>query len=491
MSSVKKNFIYNVGYQVLVLVLPLATAPYLSRVLGASGVGTYSYTFSIAYYFVMFSMLGVTNYGQREIARVQDNRELRSRVFWEIWALQIVVTLIVTAVYLFYSTALSANGVISFIWLPYVISAGLDINWLFFGLEEFRITVGRNALVKLFTFCLMFLVVRGPYALESYCLLMASSYLLSVLVLWPFLTHRVVKVTPTPRRVLRHFMPNLALFVPVIAVSLYTVLDKVMLGSLAGMEQAGFFENASKVATMPFTLISALGTVMLPRMSSLLASGKASQGRAYIGASMWLAMAMSFALAFGVAGIAEVLTPVYFGPGFEPCAFLMCVIVADMPFMAWANVLRTQYLIPLGRDREYIASVVAGAVVNIGLNAILIPGTGALGAGISIFAAEATVCGVQAWAVAGELPQTSWLKGSVGFFLCGLVMFAFVRWVGYLMGNSLWTLAVQVLVGAASYVFLSLAWLIVTNDTHFRKYLLPALRGPAGRIRHHGFRNGQ
>lgn len=482
MSNLRKNFIYNILYQVLAIVLPLATSPYLSRVLGAEGMGIYSYTYSVAYYFFMFAMLGVNNYGNRCVARARGDTGALSRVFWSIWALQAVLALATTAGYIAYSVMLSGSPSVALIWVPYVLSAGLDVNWLFFGLEEFRVTVGRNFVVKLSTFALTFLLVRGDDALPAYIFLMSVSYLVSVMVLWPFVRKRVRSYLPSPCEVAARVKPNLVLFVPVVAVSLYTVLDRVMLGQMSSMEQTGYFESALKVAQMPFTLISALGTVMLPRVSNLMARGESGEARRYLGVSMWLALMLSSVFAFGLAGVADVFAPVFFGQGFEACGPLICALVAEMPFMAWANVLRTQYLIPAGRDRAYVLSVIVGAVVNVVVNVALIPPLGAMGAAMGTVAAEAAVCIVQAWSVAGELPQGRWLVENLPFFAIGAAMFTAVRALGSSMGASITTLAAQIALGGAVFAVLSFAWCRLSGNPHYVRVVEPLLQGISGRL---------
>lgn len=485
MSSIKKNLLYSISNQILLIILPLITAPYLSRALGADRLGEYSFTYSVANYFVLFAMLGVNNYGNRRIAQTRDDRHAVSEEFWSIYFFQVTATALMLGAYCLYDLMLSADFVLTLIWIPYVLSAGLDINWFFFGLEEFKITVTRNVCIKLVTFALTLAFVRGNYALQIYCGLMSLSFLVSAAALWPFICARVDFVLPTPGSVARHLKPNLKLFVPVVAVSFYTVMDKVMLGWLsASYAENGYFENAYKIATMPMAVITALGNVMLPRVSNLISTGERERARRYLGDSMWAAMVMSFAFCFGIVGIAPVLIPVFFGSEFAPSEAAMCIIVADMPFMAWANVIRTQLLIPEGRDGDYMASVIAGAAVNIVVNLCLIPSFGAAGAAIGTFAAESTVCLVQTFVVKGEIPIRKWIGSCLPYLVAGLIMSVAVRGLGAALGSGAVTLAAQVAAGAALYAGLAWVWCAVTSDAHYKRVVAPMLRGIAGRVGH-------
>lgn len=470
--SVKHNFIYNLIYQILALILPLLTAPYVSRALGASNLGVYSYTYSIAYYFVLVAMLGVNNYGNREVARVRENAEELKSVFWEIWTLQFVLSVICTTVYLIYSVLVSENVVISLIWIPYVISAAFDINWLFFGLEQFKLTATRNTIIKIITVILTLCLVRGEYALEAYVFIMAAQFFISASALWPIALREAPPTRVSPRGVISHLKPNLVLFVPVIAVSLYTVLDKVMLGAMSTMEQAGYFENAFKVANMPFTIITALGTVMLPHATNLYAAGRNDEAVDYMAPSMWMAMLLSSAFCFGLITITPELTPVFFGPGYDPCTEIMTIIVLDMPFMAWANVIRTQWLIPTGRDRSYIVSVIIGAIVNLSLNYMLIPTYGAIGAAVGTLAAEISVCVVQTIAVRKDLPLRKWFTEMLPGLLIGVITLVAVRLISTLTIADTGGLLIEIAATALIFIAQSVIWYSATNNPYAERLFL-------------------
>ena len=160
-SKLVKNMVWNTTYQVLSLLIPLLTIPYVSRVLGTDGVGVYSYTYSIANYFVLFATLGMAQYGVREIAKCGNNRERRSKVFCSAWAAQVLVSLPIVCVYILYIIAFSNRDYIasSFLWLFWVVSSSLDISWLYFGVEEIAVPTVRSVITKLvgtfiiFVFC--------------------------------------------------------------------------------------------------------------------------------------------------------------------------------------------------------------------------------------------------------------------------------------------------------------------------------------------------
>ena len=148
MKKVNKNFMYNMVYQILLYIIPLIVTPYISRVLGAENIGIYSYTYSIVTYFMLLTLLGINNYGTRNIAKNHKNREKLSLTFSSIYYLQITMGIIMLVIYnisiIFMDKAYTMLFLINNL---FIISAILDINWLFFGLEEFKITTFRNGII--------------------------------------------------------------------------------------------------------------------------------------------------------------------------------------------------------------------------------------------------------------------------------------------------------------------------------------------------------
>lgn len=459
MSSVKKNYIYNVLYEILIIVLPLITSPYISRVLGPENIGIYTYQYSIVSYFVMFARLGIVNYGSRTVAAAKSDEE-RSKVFSNTFAIQGTLAFFTTVLYIGYvvfgDLEYSTMGLIM---LLYLLTAALDVNWFFFGIEQFRITVVRNTVIKLISTALLFMLVKQPDDLNIYGIILGGSNLLGQLATWPYVGKYIKIVKPEIREVRRHFYPIVVLFVPQIAVSLYKMMDKIMIGALCSKSQLGYYEYASMIVNLPLGFITSLGTVMIPRISSLMKDGDNKTSQIYTHNSILFATGLSIAFAFGLSGIAPVFVPFYFGDEFWPTTELLIGLAVTLPFLAWANVVRTQYLIPAKRDKEYIASLFSGAGINIVINMLLIPRYQAWGAVIGTIAAEVTVCITQTWTARRYLPIGVYIKECSGFIAIGAVMGATVSALGLLGMPVVWCILLQISVGAA--VFLSLAVIYV------------------------------
>ena len=462
--SVKKNFIYNLSYQILVMILPLITTPYISRVIGAEGVGIQSYTYSIANYFVLFAMLGVNNHGNRSIAMVRNDQEKLNRTFTSIYLIQAIMSILMIILYIIYIVFFAKNYKIIFIiQLIYIIGALFDINWFFFGMEQFKITVIRNTIIKLISVMSIFIFVKDQSDLYLYSIILALGTLISQLILWRFVV-KYVKFTKVKfYEVRQHIRPMLTLFIPAISVSIYKIMDKIMLGSMSTVTEVGFFSNSERIISIPLGIITALGTVMLPKMSNLLSKGKSNEARKYIDLSLRFAMFISIGAMFGLIGVGKSIVPAFLGKGFERCIEVVSLLSITLLFMAWANVIRTQILIPKKKDRVYIISTLLGAIVNVVINTLLITKWGAIGAAIGTIFAEATVCIYQTLMVRKELDIKNYLNNNVIFIISGIIMLLGIKYIEYILGNSLLTGVIQIFIGGSVYCITSVIYMIIVK----------------------------
>ena len=460
--DLKINFIYNIGYQILAVILPLITAPYIARVLGAANGGIFSKTQAFAHYFLLFAMLGVNNYGNRAIARVHDSREQRSVTFWEIYSFQCFMASICVAGYIVYCFFFAVeNRMIYCLQGAYVLSGMFDINWCCFGMEKFKLTTIRSSAIKILSAACVFIFVKSRDDLAVYTLIIACSYLLSGLVVWPFVLKHIDVVKPTIQGIKKHIRPNLVLFWPVLAVSIYNIMDKIMLGWMSVDEEVGFYSYAERIVAIPTTLILALDNVVMPRMSNLFAKeGESVHIRKLMDSVMMFAMFMSAVMAFGVAGVADIFAPWFYGDAYVRCGYFILLLSPVIICKGWAGALRTQFIIPTGRDRIYVLSLTTGAVVNVILNALLIPKLNGVGAIIGTLAAEFSVCFIQFFCCRRDIDLKQYMINGFSFCLIGAVMYLLVRTLTHVSHNALIVMGLQVICGALLYIILSCFFMV-------------------------------
>lgn len=469
MNSIKKNFIYNSVYQILIIVIPLITTPYISRVLGPAGIGEYSYRYSITSYFMIFILLGLNNYGNRAIARVRDNKEMLRKTFWSIYGMQLFVGIIINLIYLIYCLVLSSNTGISIILWLYVLSSTIDVNWFFFGMEKFRMTVTRNCIIKILSTISIFILVKTSNDLKVYCLILSGSTLFSQSILWPYIIKNIKPPKLKIEDIIVHIKPNLFLFLTVIAVSLFKIMDKVMLGIMANTAEVGFYESSEKVIAVPTALITSLGTVMLPHMTNIVAK-KSDIGEKIIYYSIIFAMFISSSICFGIMGVAKEFVPFFYGPGYEKCVLLFWILLPSCLFLAFANVIRTQYLIPHQYDKEYVISAFLGAIVNIVINLILIPQYGAIGAAIGTLFAEGVVCLYQCAQVYKKLPINKYVFCSAPFVIAGTLMFILLNKIKIVQESILLILGIKIFLGIVIYLGVLLIEIVVFRKFFWKRF---------------------
>lgn len=321
MKSLKKNLIYQSAYQLLMVISPLITSPYIARTLGNEMYGVYSYYYSIAYYFGIFAILGLANYGNRTIAKVKaERKEQLSRVFFQMIAMQICMLMLVSFVYFvsvpFWGGEYKANAIIE--WM-YILSVGLDISWFYFGIEEFKTTTQRSFIVKIGIIICILLFVKTPNDLNKYTAIMAGGMLISSLILWSQLSKYIVFTKIHAKEIVQHVKPNLALFVPVVSLALFHYTDKIMLGTMSTWKELGYYTNSDKIVNIPMGLINGLGVVMLPRISALSVSNESNKIEKYVNTSIVLSLWAGIALSFGIKAIDSDFIPFFFGKGYMRC----------------------------------------------------------------------------------------------------------------------------------------------------------------------------
>lgn len=458
-SSIKKNLIYNIAYQMLILILPIVTVPYVSRVLGAGGIGIYSYTYSIVNYFMLIGMLGINNYGNRTIAKSKNDKEKLSQNFFAIYKIQVLTTLLMIIFYTIYLIIVNQYKLIFVIQSIYLISTAFDINWFFFGMEKFKITVTRNTIIKMVSLGLILIFVKTENDLWKYTLIMASSTLLGQLALLPFLKEEVIFKKTTFSDIKKHLKPCLTLFIPVVAVSLYKIMDKTMLGFLTDVKEVGYYEQSEKIINIPMGIITALGTVMLPRISNLLSTGNDKLVKDYIEKSIKFMMFLAFPICLGLITVSHDFVPIFLGNDFSKSAILINLLSCTIIFISFANIIRTQYLIPNERDKEYIISVLIGALANFVINLLLIPKLASIGACIGTVIAEFVVMAYQTYSVRKEIEIKKYIVDVLPFLRNAVIMFIIIQLVNMLNINTIIKLCIQILLGIIIYGVLNFKYI--------------------------------
>lgn len=445
----------------MTLITPFITTPYLSRVLGPDGIGLYSYTTSIVSYFILLASMGVSDYAQREIAYHQNDRYIQSRTFFEVLGIRNVLVVISLVSYYLFLTQVESDHTIYWIQAINIIAVLFDITWFFQGLEEFGKIVARNFLVRIVNIVAIFVFIHNPSDLNLYIFLIGFMNVVSGLSIWLYLPKYLVHVERKDIRPFRNFLIIIQLFLPQIAIQIYTVLDKTMIGVItASPAQNGYYEQAEKIVKMTLMVVTSLGTVMIPRIASSYANGDIAMIRHYIMRSYRFVWLVALPMMFGLIGIIDQVIPWFFGPGYGPVGILVKVFSGLLLAIGINNVTGVQFLIPINKQNIFTLTVLIGAVLNFVLNLVLIPIFMSLGAAIASVTAETVIALVQFHFVKEYFSLIDVLSISIKYFLCSLIMFFVLEIVQFLMGypSSILSTMSLVLIGCIIYGILLFIW---------------------------------
>ena len=446
-----KNLVMSIGYNLLTMIVPFITAPYLGRVLGAENVGSYTYVHSISAYFVMFGMLGFRNYGNRTIARVRDNYEERSKAFSQVFSLQLLTGGISCIAYVFYLIVLCRiHQLMALIVGLYVMTSLFTVVWFLEGMEQFSTLALRNLIIKLVNLVTVFIFVRDENDVVIYCLLMSALYLIAEIMLWPSVLKKVKFKFCKWKDIKPHLKPTFLLFIPTIAVSVYQTMDKIMIGAIASETELAYYEYADKITQIPGLIFTAIGAVMLSKMAYVY-TNEEEKAVKLIGSSMDLTFLISTSCMFGILAIANEFVFIYYGEEFIKSGPILMALAPCIIMYGWANVLRMQYIIPNNLDTIYIKSTFAGAGVNLICNLIFIAKFQALGAAIGTIAAQLTVALFYTFSINKRLPFKTYLRNNIVVCLIGFAMFCVIKAVQQFHPVSLTWLIIDIIIGAVTY----------------------------------------
>ncbi len=468
--STKKNAAYNVAYRMFSVFLPLVTAPYLSRTVGTDGVGLYSLAWSVSYVFCLIGMLGLNDYGVRTIAQVRDNREELDRTFSAIWQMQLLVAGATLVAWLGYVFLVAGEEKVIALHLTMMsVSCLVSLDWCLMGLDIFKPIALRNTFVKLAAAACVFLLVKKKEDLWIYGFVWSLATLIGNLMSAASLRGKVT-YRPVPiRESLKHLKPCAVLFISVLAVNVYRTMDKVMVSAIAGVHENGLYENAEKIIYCLSGFISAIGTVMMPKVAHMQKEGATEKIARHIDRSMELILCMTSAMAFGVAAVADVFAPLFYGEDFRYSGTLMAPLAFTLIMIGFANVIRTQVVLPQKRDHIFVKSVCCGAAVNLIANACLIPSMKSMGAVVGTLMAEMTVPVVQYIILRKELPYGQFLKYVGIYAVFGGIMLGCVRLVKTLVPAETWlSLGIMTAAGIAVYAGLCIGYWKMTKK-NFRE----------------------
>ena len=469
MNRIAKNYIYNLCYQIMIMILPVITTPYISRHLGAEGVGAYNYSYAIISVVIIVASLGTNMYGQREIAYVQNDILKRSIVFWNIFVIRLCTSVIVLPGYLLISMKLTQYMDLLILMMIFLIANIVDISWFFQGMEEFKKTAIRSMAVKLISTILVFVVVKTINDINMYVVILAGAQLIGNVILWGYLPQRVKIVSISDIMPQKYIRSILELFLPTAAIYIYTFIDKIFLGAFTNDLQVGYYSQSEKIIKLIMTVVTSLGAVLLPNIATLFAKNKFDFIRNRLYFSLRYVVFIGMPLVFGIILVAERFIPVFLGFDFTESILLFKLFAPLIMIIGIASVIGQSVLIPLQKQKAYSVSILIGALSNILCNFLFVPRFLAVGAAIGTVVAELVVTSIQSIVVIKTLYISigKLIKQSLKYVFASVIMFALGKIMDSYLNDSLISLCIIVIGSCFSYFVL----LFFMKDDFLKNYI--------------------
>lgn len=461
MGKIVKNYFYNVLYNILVLLAPLITAPYLARVLGAECLGVYSYINSVTSVIISISLIGLYSYGSRQIAYVRDDSEKLSQDFWDLMGLRCILCIFGT--FLYFCFAYNTDFFIYFcLYYFYYLGNAMDCTWLFAGVEDMKIPALKNIVAKVASIAGIFVFVHSKDDLWKYILLLASATFFGMVLTYPQVKKYASIKKPRFTSFKNHLSGALILFLPSLVSTVYLQMDKVMIGWITNeTAQISFYDQAEKIVMIPLAFITVLSTVLMPRIANEYANNNKEKIIELIAKACRVSLFMAFPMMFGIAGIAKSFIPWYLGTEFLATATALMILSPMILSNTLVGISGTQYLIATNQVKILLISNSSAAVLNVLINALLIPKFGYIGAAVATLASNYILVLIQYYAMSKQLPIKKMFSKSLRYLTASMIMFVGVVAIGKICGANPGVTLIQIFVGAVVYFTIML---IIKDD---------------------------
>ncbi|WP_395317641.1 polysaccharide biosynthesis C-terminal domain-containing protein [Fructilactobacillus frigidiflavus] len=473
--KVIKNYLYNMSYQIFILIVPLLTTPYLARVLEPKGIGIVTFTNSITQYFIIFGSIGVSLYGSRQIAFVREDKMKLSKTFYDIFFLRLITIFLSLILFFIFLSFLHKYKQFYIVQSFSIIAAAFDISWFFQGIENFKVTVLRNFIIKVITIVSIFTLVKTSNDLALYIFIISISLLIGNLSLFPYLKNNIEKPQWNNINLIIPFKGAMIFFIPEVATQIYLYVNKTMLGIITNPTISGYFEQSDKIIKMSLAVVTSIGMVMLPHVANAHKQGNHQRVKNYLYKTFEFVTMLSIPLAFGISAIASNLVYLYLSDKFLQVIPILMIESIVIILIAWSNAIGIQYLMPTEQNKVFNYSVILGAIINIILNFPLIILWGAIGTAISTIISELAVTIYQIWSIREQINLKNLFSDFYKYMFSGILMFLIV----FIINKNYvptWThLMIEITIGMISYSVLllilkpNLIKIILDNSKNFLK----------------------
>ncbi len=392
-KSVTKNFIFNAIKTIMVVIFPMISFPYVSRVIGVEGVGAVQYANGIISYFGLFASLGITGYAVREGVKCKNDKEGFSKLAKEMLSINLLATLMVYAVLavVIMMDVFSGYNTLLFISSFSIILTTLAVEWVYQAMEEYVYISLRTIGFQVLAIIMLFIFVRDENDMVWYTIItVIASYGYGIFNILNIRKHVDFK-TKCKLEIKKHIKPILIIFGTTLSVSIYVNLDTVMLGWIHGDYEVGLYTAAVKLCIIVKNIITSISVVLMPRLALYLANGQKDKYNALLKNGVNLNLMISIPAAVGLVLLSSNVLLIFSGKDFLSASFAAKVLAVNIVIAALDNIIYNQVLIPHGREKLACVGTIIGALLNFALNMAFIPTHKINGAAIATLASELVV----------------------------------------------------------------------------------------------------
>ena len=471
-KNIALNYFFHVVYRLLSILIPIITTPYVSGILGADGLGIYSYVSSYSTYFLCFGLLGFGYYGQRLIASHREDKKQVSKDFFELYSSQLTVAAVIIitfVIFAFFQPFGSRYQSCFFVEIITISSIAFNVNYFLEGHEEFGKITLRDLIIKLTSLVLIFVLVKKSSDVWIYTLILASATLLSNISVWPYVLKNIQRIDVRELKIFRHLPNCLLLFLPTIASKIYPLVDKTLIGLITTSDaQVGNYAKSQQIVDSCTGFIIALGVVVAPRNSFLFASGDKDGFLNNISKAFNFVWFLSIPLCLGLISISHNFIPWYLpGKNFTSAEGIMIILALTIILAGFRNVLGVQYFVSTGQDNKFTFSILSGVIINVALSIPLIFLIGNYGAAIASVFAEFIICLIMFFLFKKQQSIKLIFKGIWKYALAGILMFLICFPLSHSLKSSIINTFFIISIGFVTYI----GFLLVLKETLLLSFL--------------------
>ncbi len=453
-KSLSNNVLLNLIKVLMSLVFPLITFPYASRVLGPTGIGQVNFAQSIVSYFQIIAALGISGYAIRGVAKLRDKKlELQSFVK-EVLTINFISTIVA---YFFLALGLALIGtirdhaIVIIVCSSSILFSTIGMEWLYTGLEEFKYITIRSIAFQGISLVLLFLLVRDESDVVNYAIVCIVANVGSNVCNFIHSRKIIDLFNAKIINLKKHFKPILVLFALAITSSIYTLLDTSMLGFMRTDYEVGIYSAATKINRIIVSLVTSIGTVLLPRLSYYVGTKDKEKFNDLAYTSVDVILMFAFPCCIGLNVLASESIQIICGPEYASAVTAMRIMNPLIVFVGMSNFTGVQLFLPLKKEKWVLYSDLVGAAVNFTINILLIPQLGVVGCAIGSIVAEGLVALIQLYLARKIIELKVIVKKLLYYFSISIAMGVSISLVGNGIENVLIKTSLKVIIGVAIY----------------------------------------